>query len=226
MTDRPTVDRAPLLEAGWAVLRRKGQAFAETDGPEAYELATGWYADSAWEVRSFAVAVLGRLAARDEHALAFLFERCGTDPAWQVNEALAMAFNDVCAAIGYQEALPIMQAWLRAPSASLRRAVSEGLRPWTAKKRDPFAKHPELAIELLGTLKDDESRYVQESVGNALRDISRNHFSIVLAALEEWIAQKPDSKSRRTIARFALKHAVKDNPTLSRLSTRPKNRNT
>ena len=183
----------------------------------AYDMAVSWYADPAWEVRSFAVQVLGGLAPAEMRALAFLFDRCGDDAAWQVNEALAMAFDDYCAAIGYDVALPEIRRWLAAPRVNLRRATSEGLRPWTASKRAIFARDPGLAIELLGTLKDDASRYVQESAGNALRDISRKHFDLVLAALREWIAESPHSKARQTIARFALERAVKDDPSLRQL---------
>src|SRR5262245_2482952 len=211
------VDAATQIGRSWSEIRRAAQAYLSEPAPRAYDLAGGWYADPAWEVRYFAVLVLGGLAAADPRALAMLYDRCGDDPAWQVNEALAMAFDDYCAAIGYPAALPEIRRWLAAPRANLHRAVSEGLRPWTASKRALFAGDPQLAIELLGTLKDDESRYVQESVGNALRDIGRKHAELVVAALRAWIAEQPDSQPRRTIARFALKHAVKDDPALREL---------
>jgi 3-methyladenine DNA glycosylase AlkC len=163
------------------------------------------------------VGAAGWPGARDPRALVFLFEHCGDAPAWQVNEALAMAFDDYCAALGYEQAILAMQQWLQAPQANLRRAVSEGLRPWTAGKRAVFAGNPQLAINLLGTLKDDPSRYVQESVGNALRDISRKHFGLVLAALRAWLAEQPQSQARRTIAKFALEKAVKEDPSLREL---------
>jgi hypothetical protein len=71
-------------------------------------------------VRYFAVLVLGGLAATDPRALATLYDRCGGDPAWQINAALAMTFDDYCAAVGYTAALPEQQrvmpsfAYLRA----------------------------------------------------------------------------------------------------------------
>lgn len=203
-----------LIGLNWSAIRRKAQACVKESGQSAFPVAVQCYSHPAWEVRAFGVQVLGSLAASDKRALDFLFEICGDDPAWQVNEALAMAFEDYCTAIGYEQALPTMRRWLRATSPNLRRAVSEGLRPWTASKRSYFARNPQRAIDLLGMLKDDESRYVQESVGNALRDISRKHFEFVLAALQSWIAEKPDSKPRRTIVRYALKNAVTDDASL------------
>ena len=64
-----------------------------------------------------------------------------------------MAFGDYCAAVGYEQAIPVLQQWLQASPANLRRAVSEGLRPWTASKRAVFVHNPQLAISLLGTLR-------------------------------------------------------------------------
>ena len=216
-SSKEVMDINTLTGLKWSALRSEAQAFLSKPQPRARDLAMEWYEHPAWEVRFFAVSILGGLAAEDGCALEFLYEKCGNDPAWQVNEALAMAFDDYCAAVGYEHALPVMRDWLRSGSPNVRRAVSEGLRPWTASKRAYFARNPQAAIEMLGTLKDDESRYVQESVGNALRDISRKHFELVVAALRAWLAEKPGSKPRRTIARYALERAVKEDPSLRQI---------
>jgi 3-methyladenine DNA glycosylase AlkC len=222
MNDAGGMDVTALIGLKWSDIRREAQEYVGQVGPEAFDFAVRCYRDAAWEVRAFAVQMLGSLAAKDERALAFLFEKCGDDPAWQVNEALAMAFDDYCAAAGYEQALPVMRDWLRSESPNVRRAVSEGLRPWTASKRRFFARDPQAAIGMLGMLKDDESRYVQESVGNALRDISRKHFELVLAALRAWVAEKPGSKPRRTIARYALERALKEDASLREIfASRP-----
>ena len=215
MSTHTMPDPSTFRGKSWSVLRRDATEIASIDG--VFELATTWYGQDTWEVRYVAVSVLGRLAGQDEPALAFLFEQCGQDPAWQVHEALAMAIDDYCAVVGYQEALPVLDRWLTSPHPSVRRAVSEGLRPWTASKRGWFAAHPERVIELLGRLRDDASRSVQESVGNALRDIARKHPELVLDAIRTWLAERPDSTARRTIARHALKHAVKVDPSLASL---------
>jgi 3-methyladenine DNA glycosylase AlkC len=208
------LDITHLIGLKWSGIRREAKAHVSEAGPAALDFAVQCYSHPAWEVRAFAVQMLGSLAATDRRALAFLSEQCGSDPAWQVNEVLAMAFDDYCAATGYEQALPVMRDWLRSSSPNVRRAVSEGLRPWTSSKRSYFARDPSTAIDMLGTLKDDQSRYVQESVGNALRDISRKHFDLVLAALSAWLAENAASSPRRTIARFALENAVKQDHTL------------
>src|SRR5262249_3716385 len=148
---RALMDPDQLIGKHWSAIRQAARAFLSQPQPDAFEQAAAMYAHSSWEVRSFALALLGGLAAHDPRALGFLFERCGDDPAWQANEALAMAFDDYCAAVGYEQAMPVMRLWLQAPHANLRRAVSEGLRPWTAERREIFAKAPQLAIDLLGT---------------------------------------------------------------------------
>jgi hypothetical protein len=205
-----------LIGCAWSQIRDRATSYA-AETPKPFDDAVGLYAHAAWEVRFFAVIVLGRIAASDRRALVFLFERCGQDGSWQVNEGLAMAFDAYCAACGYERALPEIERGLHAPQANLRRAVAEGLRPWTAKARPYFAANPQAAIDLLGTLIDDDSRYVLESTGNALRDIGRKHFGLVLASLRGWLAERPGSSSRRVVARFALERAVKEDPSLKQL---------
>ena len=36
-------------------------------------------------------------------------------------------------------------------------------------------QHPQMAIQFLSSLKDDESEYVRKSIGNALKDISKKY---------------------------------------------------
>lgn len=95
-----------------------------------------------------------------------------------MQEILAMAFDNHCAIIGYETALPLIKEWLNNDCINVRRAVTEGLRIWTS--RPYFKDNPNVAIELLSTRKEDESEYVRKSVGNALRDISKKYPELVL----------------------------------------------
>ena len=101
-----------------------------------------------------------------------------------MQEILAMAFDNHCKIIGYETALLLINEWLGSDCANVRRAVSEGLRIWT--NRPYFKDRPQAAIDLLSTLKDDESEYVRKSAGNALRDISKKHPELILAELDTW----------------------------------------
>jgi 3-methyladenine DNA glycosylase AlkC len=215
------VDVDRLIGLSWASLRREAEAYAAFRPHDLFESAVQWYGHDAWEIRYFAVSVLGRVSTEGRRALEYLYGRCGEDGAWQIHEALAMAIDDYCAVKGYEECVPEMRRWLSSPHPSIRRAVSEGLRPWTASKRAYFAEHPERAIELLGTLRDDVDRKVQESVGNALRDIGRKYFDLVLETVRRWVEEEPDSPARRVIAKYALEKAVKDDPGLRSIYEMP-----
>lgn len=95
-----------------------------------------------------------------------------------------MAFDNYCAKIGYEEALPVIRAWFADENANVRRAASEGLRVWTSRKY--FKEHPETAIALLASHKEDESEYVRKSAGNSLRDISKKYPDLIRQELSGW----------------------------------------
>ena len=117
-------------------------------------------------------------------ALEFLETEVVYHADWRVQEVLAMAFDSYCKDIGYEQALPTIQKWLDSPIANQRRAVTEGLRVWTSRKY--FKENPQVAINILSKLKDDDSEYVRKSVGNALRDISKKFPDLVVGELASW----------------------------------------
>ena len=141
--------------------------------------------------RMLAVYLLGFTSGQRPANLDLLRERVLADPSCEVQEALAQAFDAYCAAIGYEAALPQIDAWLGDPHPNARRAVSEGLRPWTAKRRTPFAKEPREAIRRLAALRADPSEYVRHSAGNALRNVRRAHPGLVDAETATWNLADP-----------------------------------
>jgi 3-methyladenine DNA glycosylase AlkC len=106
------------------------------------------------------------------------------DPDWRTQEMLARAFDQYCKDEGYEVSLPTIREWLAAPESNQRRAVSEGLRIWTS--RPYFKEHPEVAVALLAPLRSDPSEYVRKSVGNALRDISKQHPKLIAKEVQSW----------------------------------------
>ena len=141
--------------------------------------------------RQLATFLLGLTSASRPADLGVLCERVAPDPSWEVQEAQAQAFDTHCAAIGYEAALPTIDAWLAAAHPNARRAVSEGLRPWTSKSRAHFARRPTDAIRRLAALRADPSDYVRHSAGNALRDIRRTHAALVDAETATWNLSDP-----------------------------------
>ena len=151
---------------------------------ESMQLAHTLFLQQEPAVKMVAVYIFGILAAQTEDALLFLKEDVSKEQDWRVQEILAQAFDRYCADVGYEQALPTIKAWLNDERANVKRAVSEGLRIWTT--RAYFKDHPQVAIQLLSMLKDDESEYVRKSAGNAIRDISRKHKTLVAEELKTW----------------------------------------
>ena len=151
-------------------------------------LAKELFTSEVHQARMLATFIFGHLAAQSSESLNFLKIRVSQDSNWRVQEILAQAFDNYCAGIGYEQALPTLKEWLADSNPNVRRAVTEGLRIWTS--RPYFCDHPHEAIQLLSPLKDDESEYVRKSVGNALRDISRKYKELVGTELEQWDTSK------------------------------------
>lgn len=178
------------IERGGREVRTLAEELSQgAASPEKLRLAQSLYTHTEPAVKMVAVYLFGILASQTDAALAFLRETVSGEQDWRIQEILAQAFDRYCADRGYEQTLPTIQAWLGDGRANVRRAVSEGLRIWTT--RAYFKEHPEAAVQLLGTLKGDDSEYVRKSAGNALRDISRKNRALVAAALKTWDRSQP-----------------------------------
>lgn len=151
---------------------------------ESFRIAKQLFTSEIYQARSLATFIFGRLAANSNESLEFLKRNVSQDNDWRVQEILAKAFDRYCSDIGYEQTLSVIKKWLADSSPNVRRAVTEGLRIWTG--RPYFHDHPEVAIQLLSNLRNDESEYVRKSVGNALRDISKKHKELVKIELQQW----------------------------------------
>ena len=168
---------------------------------DSLRMAKKLFASEVHQARMLATLVLGRLAARSDESLNVLRCRVSQDRHWRVQEMLAQAFDRFCADIGYERALPVIEDWLVDPNPNIRRAETEGLRIWTSKPY--FRGHPDTAIKLLSQLRDDDSEYVRKSVGNALRDISRQHKALVNAELQRWdVSNKSIEQTYKLAGKF------------------------
>lgn len=164
------------------------------------------YASDNFQIQEVGVFLAGYIADVYPSALCFLHDTVSLHESWKVQEILVMAFDIHCARIGYETALPLIQSWFTDDSANVRRAASEGLRVWTS--RPYFNEHPEVAIELLASHKDDESEYVRKSAGNALRDISKKFPGLVENELMSWDIS---SKQVKQVYQLASKYILDDN---------------
>lgn len=172
------------IERGFLREQRRARSdYASFDPEQARRVAFLAYRSEAYQVRMYAVFLLGHLS-QESDVLSFLRDDVSADSNWRVQEVLAKAFDDFCAVRGYEAALPVIDEWLSDPRPNVRRAVTEGLRIWT--RRPYFRDHPGDAIARLSKLRSDASEYVRKSVGNALRDISKKHPELVAAELRTW----------------------------------------
>ena len=149
------------------------------------------YKSSTYQVRMYGVFLFGYLSEEDD-ILAFMRDEVSKDDNWRVQEVLAKAFDEFCKKTGYEEALPIIDEWLKNANFNTRRAVTEGLRIWTS--RPYFKENPDEAIKRIASLKEDTSEYVRKSAGNALRDISKKFPELIRIELKSWNLESKEVK--------------------------------
>jgi 3-methyladenine DNA glycosylase AlkD len=196
------IQRVQKTQHGFTDIKRAADEVVTGNATQdSLRMAKKLFASEVHQARMLATLVLGRLAAQSDESLNFLRSRVSQDRYWRVQEMLAQAFDQYCADMGYERALPVIEDWLADPNPNVRRAVTEGLRIWTSKPY--FRDHPDIAIELLSQLRDDESEYVRKSVGNALRDISRQHKAPVKAELQKWdVSNKSIEQTYKLAGKF------------------------
>ena len=199
------VQRVQKTQHGFLDIQKAAdEVFTGHTAQESLRLANQLYISEIYQARSLATFIFGRLAANSNKSIAFLKEHVSKDKDWRVQEILAKAFDRFCSDAGYEDALPVIKEWLADPYPNVRRAVTEGLRIWTG--RSYFHDHPEVAIQLLSQLRNDESEYVRKSVGNALRDISKKHQVLIENELLKWdITNKQIKQTYKLANRFLAK---------------------
>ena len=204
-TTEKLIQRVQVTQHGFLDIQKAAdEVFAGHAAKECLQLAKQLFISEIYQARSLATFILGRLAANSKESIAFLKGCVCRDNDWRVQEILAKAFDRYCADIGYEDALPVIKEWLADSNPNVRRAVTEGLRIWTG--RSYFRDHPEVAIHLLSQLRDDESKYVRKSAGNALRDISKKHSELVSNELSTWdITNKQIKQTHKLASKFLQK---------------------
>lgn len=163
------------------------------------KLALSAYQSAVYQVRMYSVFLLGYIS-EDDDILAFMRDEVSKDDDWRVQEILAKSFDEFCKKIGYQNALPMIDEWMKNCNPNTRRAVTEGLRIWTS--RPYFKEKPMEAIKRLAGLREDSSEYVRKSVGNALRDISKKFPELIETELNSW---KLDNKEIQQVYKLAVR---------------------
>ena len=105
----------------------------------------------------------------------------------------------------YERTLEQMYSWSKHENFHLRRLACEGLRPrlpW-AKKLDRFIEDPSPVIPVLQSLKDDSSKYVQNSVANHINDLLKDNEAMAIELLQSWTHDASPSR------KWIIKHATR-----------------
>lgn len=165
------------------------EIYSANSKEQCFEVALELFRNDAYQARMLATTILGRLAIEDNDALRFLKEQVSTDKNWRVQEMLAKAFDEICKNRGYEKCFCLIENWLDDDNPNVVRAVTEGLRIWTS--RPFFKENPSLAIALIAKHKAHESEYLRQSVGNALRDISKKHAELIRNEVQQWDLSNP-----------------------------------
>lgn len=99
------------------------------------------------------------------------------------------------------DSIQILSTWTKNKSENIRRFTTESTRPrgvW-CKHIDKLKHTPEKALPILEPLKSDESKYVQDSIGNWLNDASKTRPDFVLKLCGRWEKESDTKQTRRVI---------------------------
>lgn len=165
---------------------------------ECHTMGITLYQSDNFQIQEIGIFLLGYAAHEIPESLDFLRNTVSKHQNWKVQEILAMAFDNHCKSIGYENAVPLITDWLSDANPNVRRAASEGLRVWTS--RPYFKDHPSVAIRLLSDRKTDSNEYVRKSIGNALKDISKKHPELVFDEIHKWDVSSKEIKQVYNLA--------------------------
>jgi 3-methyladenine DNA glycosylase AlkC len=109
-----------------------------------------------------------------------------------------------------EESIGILSGWAREEDENIRRFASESTRPrgvW-CEHIEVLKQDPRAGLNILEPLKSDQSKYVQNSVGNWLNDASKTQPKFVVELCKRWEKESNSketaciiSKALRTLAR-------------------------
>ena len=192
-----------LIKSGFKEEEKRALAdYKNNDRDYNKKLAFLSYESKVYQVRMYGVFLFGYLSD-DNAILTFMRDEVSKDDNWRVQEVLAKAFDEYCKNKGYENSIPVVDEWLSSDNPNTRRAVTEGLRIWTS--RPYFKENPQEAIKRIAPLKEDASEYVRKSVGNALRDISRQFPKLISEELNTWNLETKEIKQVYKLAsRFVM----------------------
>ena len=140
-----------LIKSGFKEEEKRALAdYKNNDRAYIKKVAFLSYESKVYQVRMYSVFLFGYLST-DSDILTLMRDEVSKDDNWRIQEILAKAFDEYCRNIGYENAIPVIDEWLRSDNPNTRRAVTEGLRIWTS--RPYFKENPQEVIKRLVRLR-------------------------------------------------------------------------
>lgn len=199
------------IVAQWKLVQdRLAERIAEDFDPLALMQELSLYPEP--RIRFHMPGVCARLLADHPERVLEELRPMAADASGIVGEAVqAFGIRPQAEAVG-PEIVKQLIDWARDPSATVRRAAVESVRP-----RGVWVKHlswsvsaPALMLPIIEELRGDTSRYVANAVGNALNDISKKKPELVLEVAARWQEEGEVGPFQDHIIRKALRTMVKD----------------
>jgi 3-methyladenine DNA glycosylase AlkC len=128
------------------------------------------------------------------------------DPHFGVREMAWISVRDQIIE-SLEESIEILTDWAASDLEGKRRFASESTRPrgvW-CKHIEILKSNPEKGLSILEPLKNDPSRYVQNSVANWLNDAAKTQPEFVRTLCIKWESEHPKSKQTNYIINRALR---------------------
>ncbi len=146
------------------------------------------------------------LSSNREHIASLLqyIYRFAADLHFGVREIAWMAVREELAA-DITTSIELLAEWAKSPDANIRRFSLEAIRPrgvW-AKHIESLKEEPQQALPILELLKNDISKYVQDSVGNWLNDASKSQPAWVNELCARWEEEAQGDKVVLRITKLA-----------------------
>ncbi len=178
-----------------------------TDRSEIFEGLANYTSDMVRVFANYIITADSSMSLKDRHKRT---RRFASDPSVAVRECAWDSFRPYI----HEEltkGIELLTEWIKDENPNIRRCALESTRPrgvWTFHV--PALKTPpEYVINLLEPLKSDQSRYVQNSLGNWLNDASKDHPDWVIGICKRWEKESP-TKETVYIIKGALRN-VKNN---------------
>lgn len=125
-----------------------------------------------------------------------------TDAHFGVREVAWMALRPSLAK-NLSESIKLLEPWSVSEDENIRRFASEATRPrgvW-CMHIEALKQNPALALPILSPLKNDSSRYVQNSVGNWLNDAGKTCPDFVKDICAKWAVESPTQATAYIVKR-------------------------